>query len=499
MKLLNLSTYAVYWPSFFRPSAMVCGLLIALTGLSGVAGADTVLMKDGRSFVGMIVSQDETNVVIDTMVSGIRAPSLRLSVVETEEIQTGPVPDGFFTAEPAPPPRSADAVDVQDHDGLYLIVPIKGELGTDVIAGAVARAISYAKRYRVPHLVFVVDSPGGNLDEVLMINRIMRKNHGPLTFHAVVQRCQGAALAIPLMCDTLYVLPGATIGDTEQALGEGSQKFGDEDEQVLRTELARRAFEYAISQGSPGVIVRAMIDPLEELTAWKQPDEELGMATILPDDVPAESVIFTTKAGEMLVLDYDQITALGVPSLEGGVSNLGAVLGIEGWQAESDYGVKTMAQLADQRHKQQASKDVRFKQQLQANLLKRETTQSSIENNIQQAQFWDPTEGDYATYTKRYGGGWGNRGRRRDRDDYYYAPGTTFTRESRSEWQRRSDLTMGYLRKAAKACKSMKRLDAEAFELGLTPIYKEGELDTMIQDMDVKFQFVEKQRNRRSQ
>jgi hypothetical protein len=369
-------------------------------------------------------------------------------------------------------------------------------LGTDVVAGGITRAIAYAKRYRIPHLVFVVDSPGGSLDEALMISRVMQQDHRPLSFHAVIRRCQGAALAIPLLCETLHVEPGAVIGDTEQALGAGSQQFGDEDEQVLRTELARRAYEYAVSQGSPGVIVRAMLDPLEELSVWKQPDGEPGLARSLPEDVPAENVIFTTKAGEMLVLEYDQIVALGIPSLTDGIGNMGYALDIQNWQAESNYGEETMAQLADLRRKQQASKDAQFKEKLKSNLLRRETTQASIENSIKQAKSWDPTKGDYATYTKRYGWGqgWG-----RYRDEDYVAPGTTLTRDSREEWQRRSDLTLGYLRKAAKACKSMKRLDTMAIKLGLEPTYREDELDTMIQDMDVKYRFVEDQRNRRSQ
>jgi hypothetical protein len=497
MSWLNRWMCSVSRPVSCPLPSIISGIAIALILLSNVAVSDTVRMKDGRSFEGMVVSQDESSVVIDTMVSGIRAPSLRLSVNEIEEVQTGPVSDGFFNTEPSPPPRTANAVTGPDRDGLYLVVPIKGELGTDVVADGIGRTISYAKRYRIQHLVFVVDSPGGDLDEVLMITRSMRRADQQLTFHAIIRRCQGAALAIPLLCETLHVEPGALIGDTEQALGVGSRKYGNEDDQVLRTELARRAFEYAVSNGSPGVIVRAMLDPLESLSAWKETDGRLGMAMALPEDIPTENVIFTTKAGEMLVLDYQQITAIGVPALEGGVAGLGAALGIDHWQAESDFGKTSMAQLVGQKRKQQASKDARFKQQLKANILKRETTQASIEHSIMKAMEWDPTEGDYATYTKRYRRGWGDRGRRSD--DHYYAPGTNYTRESRNERQRRSDLTMGYLRKAAKACKSMKRFDAEAVKLGLEPTYNEGELDTMIQDMDTKYQFVEKQRNRRGQ
>jgi hypothetical protein len=473
-------------------------LVVVLALLSDVVVADTVHMKDGRSFQGVIVSQDESAVVLDTMVSGIRASGLTLTMDQIERIEKGEVPDGFFSVEPAPPPRSANAVDTQDRSGLYLVVPINGELGTDVVAGGITRVIAYAKRYRVPHLVFVVDSPGGSLDEILMINRVMRREHPTLTFHAVIRRSQGAALAIPLMCETLHVEPGAVIGDTEQAMGEGSKKFGNEDEQVLRTELARRAYEYAVSQGSPGVIVRAMIDPSEELVAWKDPDDGYNTARSLPEGVSTENVIFTTKAGEMLVLDYDQIVALGIPSLEGGVAGLGAALDIDNWQAESNYGEEAMGKLSDLRRKEQASGDARFKEKLKGNLLKRETTQASIENNIKQAKFWDPTNGDYATYTKRYGWGGRSRGRYRARDRES-TTGTTLTKDSRNEWRRRSDLTLGYIRKAGKAAMSMKRLDAEAVKLGLEPTYSEGELDAMIEDMDVKYRFVEDQRNRRRQ
>ncbi len=466
--------------------------LLAIT-MPGAAVADTVLMKDGRKIEGMIVSQDEAVVVIDTMISGIRAVDLRLQKSEVQEITTGPVDDDFYSTEVAPPPRSANAVIKQDHAGLYLVVPIKGELGTETVAGGVTRALAYAKRYRVPHVVFDVDSPGGNLDEILLITRSMRGSQGAIQFHAVLERCQGAALAIPLMCDTLHIRSGAVVGDTAEVLGEGSKKYGYEDDQVLRTELARRAFRYAVSKGSSGEIVRAMLDPLESLAAWTRPDGQIGMAMSLPEDVPAESVIFTTRSGNMLVLDDGQMTRLGIPMLDGSIADLGQALGIEGWQKESDSGETTMDEGVRQSREQQASKDTQFQRQLQSNILKRETTHTSIENNIQQAMQWDPNEGDYATYAKRYR--WGGVGRRNR--DYGYASGNVYTRESRNEWQRRSDLTMVYLREAAKACRSMKRLDAEAVKLGLEPTFKEGELETMVQDMDVKFRFVSDQRNKR--
>ena len=477
------------------PSCLIrVGFLIGLLAVPGIAGADTVFLKNGQSFEGVILSQDETVVVLDTMVSGIRASGLRLKMAEIDRIETGDVAEGFFTAEPAPPALSPNAVQVEDRSGLYLTVPIMGELGTDAVAEGVMRAIAYAKRHRVPSLVFIVDSTGGDLDEVLMINRAMRTEHRPITFHAIIKRCQGAALAIPLMCDTVHVLPGALVGDTPTELGQGSRKYGNEDEQVLRTELARRAYEYAVSQGAPGLVVRAMIDPLEELAAWKEPGGELGLAATLPTDVPAEDAIFVTRAGEMLILKYDQLVALGLPTLTGGAEDLGEALEINNWQKESDYGEATMAELSGIRRKQLASNDTRFQDELKSNLVKRETTQALIENSVKQARDWDPTNGDYTTYAKRYGwGGWG-RGNRRDID---YAPGTTMTRDSRDEWQRRSDLTMGYLRKAAKACNAMKSYDKEAVTLGMEPTYEEGELDRMIQDLQVKYDFVQEQRNRR--
>ena len=46
---------------------------------------------------------------------------------------------------------------------------------------------------------------------------------------------------------------------------------------------------------------------------------------------------------------------------------------------------------------------------------------------------------------------------------------------------------MYYLKEAGKGLHAMKRLDADAQKVGLDPLYRPGEIDTMLKSLDVRY------------
>lgn len=450
--------------------------------------ADVVKLKDGRQFEGTIVGDNEATLSIDTVVSTIRV-TLKLDKGEIETHEKKPVPAGFYDPPPAAP-RVSDPTKFEDPGSVYLEVPIRGAFGKEVRASGVRAVLTYARAHRIGNIVFTIDSTGGDLDEAQEIYQLLKSQLGKIRLHAIVQNCQGDALAVPSACDTINLLPGSKIGGLGRRLAEISDKLAKEDEGVLRRQLANDLEATAQERGRSGRIIRAMVDPTTKLAAWRDENNEPTLGTMVPEGTAKDRVIFEDGPESVLMLSYEQAVALGLPPFKGGAQDLGKLLDISQWQSESDFGFRTMAKAADDAAKQEAGAHAAFSAKVKNNVTRRETTERSMESNMKQAAEWAPTKESYATY-KSYATHW----------NWGYGYGGSYdtnrlTAESRKKWRDRTDACMHYLIEARSAMKTMKRLDAEALTLGLQPNYKTGELDQMIEDIEVKVTYLNNHRIR---
>jgi hypothetical protein len=87
---------------------------------------------------------------------------------------------------------------------------------------------------------------------------------------------------------------------------------------VARTQLAQRVAASMIARGRErgAEMARAMIDPHVVLSAWKDADGRVVLGPVAPDKSAA---IFADGSDTVLKLGYDQLRALGLHTLEGGV------------------------------------------------------------------------------------------------------------------------------------------------------------------------------------
>lgn len=456
--------------------------------------ADVVLLTDGRRFEGTILHEDIEGVTIDTMVGNIRVRVFHIDDDEIKSVEKKPLPDGFYD----PPPAKARASDPKRFDpdaNLYLEIPIVGEIGKDVFAEGVRRAMTYAKRQRIRHLVFHIDSSGGNLDEAIAIWELMSRFHHDFEYHVVVRKCIGDTVVIAMGCDTFTIMDGAIVGGSDQDLGE-TEEWTAEDEQVLRAYLAEEAAAYVESMHrfERALLVRAVIDPAQRLSAWFDPTgQTIQLGPSVPPGISSEQIIFQNPDNEALVLRYHQLVEMGLPQLRGSVADLGQILGLDHWQAESDFGIRTIKSVAQSHQRREAAQSRAFELKVQRNIQRRQKMVEVIEHNIYLASQSDPMQGNYDVYSTRY------RTRRIGRfgseKTWKSSSSGAFKSQAKREWKERSDITMRYLRKVAQAARSMQRLDREAEKLGLEPTYQPGELDQMIQDMDAKFQAIQRNRN----
>ena len=464
-----------------RTFAMVVVVVVGVVGHAAVAGADVVEMTDGRRFEGEIVRQDETSVSIDTRVTATIRTTLRLDRSEIESIERKPLPEGFFDPPPAPP-RLSDPQKDSPQDTLYLEVPIVGEFGRDVFADGVSKALRYAKRYRILHVVFVIDSEGGDLEDIEATYTLLRNNRRVLTYHAVVRNCTGGALAIPVWCDSMHLLPGARLGGSERPLS-ASSRMSDED-QILRAQIARGVVRETGLEGTVGDVVRAMIDPAVVLAAWRDEGGEIQVASAPPAGLPAERLVFRVGGGQVLVLSDRQAVELGAESFAGDIESLGAVLGFSHWKEESDYGRRAMEEAAAQKKRDAAQVQAKYAEAVEENIRKRGIAERYLEESVQRAAEWNPNDASYDYYVRRRGWGW--RGSK-----------IRMTYDSRVRWQQLSDTAIGYLREAARAVTTIERLDRQAIELDLEPTFRPDELVWIKEDIQTKYNYFAANQDRR--
>jgi hypothetical protein len=472
------------------PDLARAGLIgLAVLVLAHTARADVVTMKDGRRFEGRVVDRAPAEIRLDTRIGSIRT-ILTLPSIEIASVDDKPLPDGFFDPPPVEPRRSAPR---QEQTGtLYLEVPIVGAFGQQVFAEGVKRVLGYAKGHRIRHVVFMIDSMGGDIDEATAIYQQLRRYDPHMTYHAVIRRCGGDALSVPLWCETVHFAPGAVLGG-DNAIVPADENDDPEAETLMRSELAHEVAIDAESRGMNGPMIRAMIDPEETIAVWRDEQGELVVGVTLPAGMAGDRVVANVGVGDLLVIDESMALELGVRPSGGTAQELGDLLGIDDWYTESEYAAETMAKTATRLRRKAQADDAKFEKKVEHNIRRRASIDRLIEGSLKSAQQWDPSSGTYEYYSRRYrwsstyGGYRGRSGR----------GSSSWTLESQDRWKSRTDATLYFLDRAARGIRPMNRLDREAQKLGLEPTYGPGELEMMLTDVNAKAAMLMNQRGRR--
>ncbi len=479
------------------PTRISCGA-VALAGLWAAAAptmADILETKDGRRYEGRILSRDAEMVRIDAMVGRTRVV-LGFPPIDVGSIQEKPLAPGFFDPPPAPERVSAPAK-FNPGQKLYLEVPIVGRIGEQVFADGVAQVLRYAKAHQIQNIVFTIDSPGGDRDEAIEIYDTLKEFKKSLRFYAIARQCQGPALAVPVWANSIQILPGGSLGVGPEAraaadanLAKVAKAAKKEDDDADEAEIARSQLAYKLiaetgREGLQAELLRAMIVPGHTLCVWKDAEGKIGWDAVCPEG-GKEKVFLSVGAGQTLDLTYEQARALGMKEFKGGAQELGALLRLDGWTAESDYGIKTMEKTSAAKQKAAKTKQDALDAKVQANVKRRETTEAYISHSLQEAAKWDPTKASYETYADHWGWGWGWA------NDY---PTKKYTLDSQKKWKTYTDACMHYIQSAAKGLRQMKKLDADAVKLGIDPTYKPGEIDRMLEDLAVRFKTLSERRN----
>jgi hypothetical protein len=257
---------------------------------------------------------------------------------------------------------------------------------------------------------------------------------------------------------------------------------------VILSNIALNAGVQAKERGRSAELVRAMIDPGEVVFAWKGAGGKAEFGLRLPPDIAKENILLEHKGGKLLTLGAEQLVALNfATAFDGPIDALGKELGIAGWTSKGNA-LATMTQAATtEKAAEDTKKTDRQAFLIDQNKKRREATKAGIERFLDLSHEWNPKLGTYSTQ-KEWTGFW---------EGAQMTDTGRLTSESRRKWQDRTDITVSALSKAIGGIVEMKKLEKEAKNLGQEPMYPEGKLETMYEDLNLTRSMLEKERDKR--
>lgn len=436
-------------------------LLLALAAAPALR-ADVVHLADGRKFTGQILERSADSVTIKTLIASVPV-TIRLAIGAEDRIEEKNVPAGYFEPkkEPVPPPEGTAPA---GSEKLYLEIPIRGTLGEEVVAEGVRKGLDHALRSHVKHIVFTIDSRGGDYTEAMAIHDLLRRFDPHLEYHAVIENAEGIAMAVPIWCDTIHIRSTGRMGGVST---ESDVRRTDESGRELTDDaLVARAAAIAESRGLPGIIIAAMVVPEETIEAWRDESGEVRIASSLPEDAAVAKSIFKDGAETRLTLTGVQAAEIGIAkTFDEDLGKLGEKLSSLGWTPESDFGVKAMttsaAEARTAREKGERSVDY-FHGKVEKNVKKHSEAVGYVLASLAEFREYDPRKGDFETIKVNSGGyDWSGY--------YHYNPKDTheFTKDSKYRWKLQTDQSLRALDRVRKGIQQIERLDKEAEKLGI--------------------------------
>jgi len=456
-------------------AALACVLALGQTALS-----DIITMRNGRTFEGRILEQTPTVVRADVKVGGIRIQA-SVARAKVASIEKKPLPEGFF---------DAGAVDAASGSALpsggtaYLEIPVTGTIGTEVTTAGITRCLNYAAGQRIGHIVFVIDSRGGDLDAARAIRDALQYHVKRLTYHCIIRRAEGEALIFPIFCKTILLAPDARLGAVKLTVDPSKLRSG-QTVQILRAQAARRAGEFTESRGFPGDVVRAMIDPAYNLSGWTEEGKEIHLAESPPRDLPTNRLVFSdSDAAAVLTLTGKQAAAIRFGRLyTGDASGIGKLLGLAKWTSAGDYGPKAMTETAAREARRKQAEAAAFEDSVQRTIQRRETVKAYIDANMKDADKYDPTK----------------KGSYRQRRSYDWNDHQIITTDRvRNEFTDRAAIAIRALRRANSGIKELIGLEKTAEKLGLSPSSSPDDLANQANSNGVRIRLLEAEAKRRS-
>lgn len=471
--------------------------LISVLACTNAVVSDVVKMSDGREFEGKILEQTERLIRIDAVVATIRV-TLKLPIDEVASVERAPLPDDFFKRFDTPKVRQeAPAVPGKEHGSKYLEVPISGTIGKDVLPEGLDKALNYADTHGIKHIVFTIDSKGGDMDTCQAIFDVLARYHKRLSYHVVIRHALGHAVGFTVWSRSIHITSTATWGGMATHVTSSSEDQPSEGEQVMSEHLVARNAAAAAERGIPPLVMRAMMLPEETLIAWKDKQDKILIGSTAPQDLSPEAIVLRDSDKTSLVLTSKQAVTLGLArTFEGTVAQLGKELGRDDWHSAGNMGATAMKVAAENRRAKLRVKDAKkrqFEEAVTQVVERQQYTEQYISRAWKEFERLDPRKGKYSTIDIYVGSSSGG---------YRYYTDTrvsAFTNDARHEWRNRTDQAIAAVLSLNRGVRTLRQLDEKAEKLGIEQSGKDRQgIDILHKRAATAFERLRRERNKSS-
>ncbi|MEQ9616610.1 MAG: hypothetical protein RLN60_01100 [Phycisphaerales bacterium] len=407
--------------------AILLSLCLTAAAYAGIGDTVCVNLKRGEPVVGKLVAQDAREIVVETLISNIpykqtfrQSEILSIQILEKAELTT-PVEHESTDSEED---LDEDAEKTSDWVAptRYMTIPITSGVGIGniddsldtVTPEGIGSALDYARRKKVEHVVFLLDTPGGFSKDADDIVKIIESHGSSITFHAYIVNAISAGMRIAYACDKLWFTSGSSAGGvlSYSRIDTGEIEFDAKQNSIRASMLASSAS----ANGHNPIIARAMVIPEACVYTWHDEQQQLVISDVPPNDaatsyktIDSDKTVLTLTAADAVALQLGE-------HISGGHNTLGDLLGVEKWQDIGAYGEKTI-----QRTTKNIIKAEESRQELVNDILGTiksiGESQTAVSSGIESARRLNPNNYSYA----------------------YDVKSGAFTGESQRLWRERSD------------------------------------------------------------
>lgn len=219
----------------------------------------------------------------------------------------------------------------------YLVLPIDGQIGTDVTPQMVHDTLQFAVDHDVHHVVITVNTGGGFVPPAEACWNELHDYSDRLTYHGLLTKCISAGVWFAFSCDTLHITPTGYFGAASvyDTLPDNSVKLNEKSSAIFAAEIASRAE----LKGYSPVILRGMIVPGAEVWAWSDQAGERHVTNYRPDPGAYSDMTQLDSPFTLLTLTASEAELAGVAKvLRGGFDELGGALGYPDWARAGGFG-----------------------------------------------------------------------------------------------------------------------------------------------------------------
>ena len=300
-----------------------------------LARADTLKLKDGRTFEGKLVRQDADKVVFTVRVGASKVAMefdrrKVASIVVGPSKTTGRKPTGAKAARrttdvelpagPVPPP-------IVKYDGpTYYLIPLHGDIGETVVAKLLEKAMKDALKRKPNVVVLEVDSLGGMVGEAEKIVTVIRRYNKKLRIVSYIDKAESAAVVCAFATREIYMSPSAKMG-AATAWVPSLPWLPDKIEEKMQSSWRATARIAAETGGHSVLLAEAMIDRDMELYVLEQ-----GGKKVVKRGGGGKGRAVVSRKGDVLTLTAREAAACGLSAgTVGGYDELGKKLGFANW------------------------------------------------------------------------------------------------------------------------------------------------------------------------